>query len=122
MNFRIILAIHSVLFASLILGSLAVSVLQLVKPEMVPPGLVFVGAVIIAALVAGSFLLYRGCVFTIWENQFREREGKPQYSESCVRHYAYMWFGLNLPKRGSALVQAFLLLLPLVIALMRSIS
>ncbi len=120
MNSKQVLALHAALFATLLLGSLALSYHIYTYPDTIPLAYLVMGTIVLGVPVAGSFVVYGGCVFTIWENQLRGREGRPKYPDSCVRHYAREWFGITLPKRGSALVLLLFLLLPMLTMLMRS--
>jgi Protein of Unknown function (DUF2784) len=69
----------------------------------------------IGVLILGSWYFYSGeCPLTVWENDFRKKEGLQPYTEPCMDRYARKWFGLKLPPHFSDIVPVAVILIPLV--------
>lgn len=87
-------------------------------PQVFTGKAVVIGFTILALLVLGSWPLYGGeCPFTVWENNFRKREGKKAYREACIDRYAARGFGIKLPKYFSTYLSVALLILPIAVGL-----
>src|SRR3989338_2918390 len=101
MRSRLILAIHAISFFSFAIGSIASSYILIEYPGLLSGKTVVITFIALALLVLGSWPLYNGdCQFTVWENNFRKREGKKPYKEACINHYAKKWFSIRLPKNA----------------------
>jgi|SRR3989344_8596643 len=111
---RFILAIHTMIFISLVCGSFALPFLIYQYPDIFVGKYVVITMGVLALLVVSSWPLYGGCPFTIWENTFKKEAGQPSYSGPCIDHYAALWFGIHLPPRVSTGMLIVLLALPII--------
>jgi len=110
---RIVLFLHTLVFSALVLGCLASPIIAASYPDFFRAySLWFFGG--IGILILASWYFYKGaCPLTVWENNFRESEGKKAYAEPCMDRYAKQWFGMTLPKRFSDIFPVAILLIPL---------
>jgi hypothetical protein len=114
MKSKTILTIHTLLFFSFVAVSLSLSMILFWYPGAVPGKIVVIGYSILAILVIGSWPTFGGCPFTVWENNFRKREGRKVYSGACINHYAKEWFGIILPSKFGTYLLIALLVLPII--------
>ncbi|HEY4526314.1 MAG TPA: DUF2784 family protein [Candidatus Paceibacterota bacterium] len=113
------LAIHTVLFFSFSIGSIVCTYLLLAHPEILAGKTVVIAFTVIAFLVLGAWFVDGGpCPFTVWENNFRKKEGKRPYKDACINHYARGWFGMKLPERAHTWLPLGFLILPIVVGIM----
>lgn len=107
-----VLAIHTTVFALFVIAALSSPLLAIYHPALFSPQNLFALG-ILALLVIGSWPLFGGCPFTVWEKNLREREAQGSaYTKPCMDYYAYVWFGLHLPPHLNDVILIALLLLP----------
>ena len=110
---RFILTLHTLVLSALVIGCLASPFIALSYRDFFNTYSlwIFCG---IGVLTLATWYFYSGeCPFTVWENNFRKREGKRTYTEPCMDRYAHEWFGLTLPRRFSDIFPIAILLIPL---------
>lgn len=113
MKARGILVLHSVFFFGLVAGCLASPFFALAYPQAFDTYSlwVFVG---LGIAILGSWYVYAGeCPFTVWENNFRKKEGLQPYSEPCMNRYSKRWFGITTSRRFSDIFPIAILLIPI---------
>lgn len=114
MSARVVLAIHASVFFSFAAASLASPLLIYSYPDVFAGRYVVAGAGILMLLVIGSWPLFGGCPFTMWENKLRMEESGTPYSGPCIDHYAIRWFSIRLPAQLSTAGLIVLLALPMI--------
>jgi hypothetical protein len=70
-----------------------------------------------AIIVMGSWRVFKGCPLTVWENNLRQREGKPVYHGSCIVHYLAAWTGISLKRSISTGILVLIMLFPVAVGL-----
>lgn len=107
------LFVHTVVFFVLVIGCFLSPLIAYAYPEAFRFYALWVFGGI-GVLILGSWYVYGGdCPLTVWENNFRKREGRKTYAGSCIDHYAKRWFGLTLPRHFSGIFPVAILLIPL---------
>lgn len=121
MKSKAMLAFHTLMFSAFSAGALSSPFIAFSYPTI--PGWYFLSAtVVLFVFVVGSWTVFGGCPFTVWENNFREQERRGSaYEGPCIDHYAYEWFGLQVQGQRSTIVLVALLLLPGAVGLLRLI-
>lgn len=112
-----ILAIHSSLYVVLAVFSFGSSAYIFAHPSAFSPKTVTLATIALAVCAVGTWPLFGGCPFTVWENRARTREGLQPYTSSCFNNYASKWFRYALPTHISGYVLTALVLLPLCVRL-----
>ncbi|MDB5238354.1 MAG: hypothetical protein JWM46_624 [Candidatus Kaiserbacteria bacterium] len=108
------LILHTLVFAALVVGCFTSPLFAYYYPELFKIYVLWVFGGI-GILILGSWYFYSGaCPLTVWENDFRKKEGKEPYSEGCMDRYAMRWFGLKLPPHFSDIVPIAILFIPLI--------
>lgn len=111
-----VLAFHTLLFLSFAAAMLYSPFFAMNHPEAFSLrnlGLFF----IIAVGTVGSWPLFGGCPFTIWENRAWHKENRNRlYKGACIDHYVKRWLGVNLPDGLSTKMLFGLFLIPFVSA------
>jgi len=113
MGSRATLLFHSIFFFGLTISCFASPFIALTYPQAFNAYSlwVFVG---IGILILGSWYKYGGdCPLTVWENDFRKKEGRPVYTGSCIVLYGKKWFGLSLTRQFSSIFPIAILLIPI---------
>ena len=118
MKSKYILILHTTLFTTFVIGSIMASIAMVFFPEFLSGRYLFYFLMVLAVLIIGSWPLFGGCLFTKWENHYRELESLGlTYRGSCVIRYAKKWFNINLPGRLDVYILIILFILPAVTAL-----
>ncbi len=101
---RAILFVHVIIFCSFVGLSLASPLFVWLLPwQSAWPWLL--GTIVFGVAVVGSWRVWGECPFTIWENAWRKREGRPAYRGACTEHYGPL-FGIRLrPGQSTTLLE-----------------
>jgi len=114
MKARTILIIHTTIFLCFAFAAISSPYFALHYPEYFSAlNLIVFG--VIAVAVVGTWPLFGGCPFTIWENTAWKRENPSRaYRGACIDHYIERWFGIRLPDHLSTIALIVLFLIPIV--------
>ena len=115
MRSKLMLAFHALFFVLFSAGTLGSPFIAAARPDISPWSFIWETAILIILVVA-SWIVYKGeCPFTVWENNFREREHQgSRYTDPCIDHYAYKWFGFRFPGKPGVVSTLMLLVFMLV--------
>lgn len=118
MSSRFYLILHTLLIVLFDVGSVGTAYILIQYPEVVSGKMVVMAFVTIGILFIGSWPLFGGCPFTVWENGARKREGKKPYSDACMMRYARRWFGWKMTRNEDTWIPVGFLLLPIIAGLL----
>ena len=109
MRSSVILAIHTAMFATLMLASPSLSMTVIYYPEVVSGAQLLALSVTGILVTFGLWRKYGQCPLTEREKEALINEGKQPYDGPWFSHYARVWFGLHLTERfGTFFSLAFL--------------
>jgi hypothetical protein len=118
MRAKHILILHTTLLAIFIIGSTALSLFVMFYSEVMSGKYLFFTFLALLVFIVGSWPLFGGCPFTIWENHYRELENPGSgYRGSCMIKYMKEWFGFRLPGRFDIYIPVAFVVLPIIVGL-----